>query len=383
MLPLALLATGCHLVLPEVSQQPLVHNPFPQLSRVAVVPFFNQSAEPTVDGRQFAAAYYAELQDIPGFEVVPVTAVEAAMRQWGITFDPPEQAVDQARWLAKKLGVDAVVIGTVTDYSPYYPPRCGVRVEWYAANEGFHEIPAGYGLPWGTSKEEYIPDRLVFEAEMALARAQMETQSPTVAAAEATHELQPMREPAALEAIPLPPPADPFDEGDADIGAEQAESLPPPPNANPLRDDAAGASDAGNALRGASFDEPIDASGPMIASDASAGAFGANGMLPEGWPDARGFTPPGPSPVRPTAEPNPGPVMTHTRVFRGSDPDFTAALASYVGFRDDARFGGWQSYLSRSDDFVRFCCHLHLVEMLSARGGSDQTRVVRRWSDNR
>lgn len=380
LLPLALLATGCKLVLPEVSHQPMVHNPFPQLSRVAVVPFFNQSDEPTVDGREFALAYYAELQDIPGFEVVPVSAVEAAMRQWGITFDPPEQAVEQARWLAKKLGVDAVVIGTVTDFSPYYPPRCGVRVEWYAANEGFHEIPAGYGLPWGTSKEEYIPERLVFEAEMALARAQMDTQSPTVVAPSGPVDLESLREPVLLEAIPLAPPADPFDES-------EVESLPPPPDTNPLRDGEADASDAGNGLRGASFDQAmdgaIDASGPMTGADGAVDAFAMNGMLPPEWPDARGFSPPGPSPVRPTAEPNPGPIMTHTRVFRGTDPEFTAALASYVDFRDDARFGGWESYLSRSEDFVRFCCHLHLVEMLSARGGSDETRVVRRWSEGR
>ena len=40
-----------------------------------------------------------------------------------------------------------------------------------SANPGFHEIPAGYGLPWGTPDEEFIPAPLVFEAEMALARA--------------------------------------------------------------------------------------------------------------------------------------------------------------------------------------------------------------------
>ena len=69
----------------------------------------------------------------------------------------------EARRLANILGVDAVVIGSVTDYTPYYPPRCGMRVEWYAANPGFHEIPPGYGLPWGTPEEEYIPAPLVFE----------------------------------------------------------------------------------------------------------------------------------------------------------------------------------------------------------------------------
>ena len=86
------------------------------------------------------------------------------------------------RRLADVLEVDAVVVGAVTDYSPYYPPRCGMRVEWYARNPGFHEIPAGYGLPWGTPDEEFIPAPLVFEAELALAKAQLATQSPNCAA---------------------------------------------------------------------------------------------------------------------------------------------------------------------------------------------------------
>ena len=59
--------------------------------------------------------------------------------------------------------------------------------------------------------------------------------------------------------------------------------------------------------------------------------------------------------------------------------DRTEALASYYYFRDDARFGGWQAYLQRSNDFVRFCCHMHISEMLSARGGAGETRVVWRW----
>jgi hypothetical protein len=75
--------------------------------------------------------------------------------------------------------------------------------------------------------------------------------------------------------------------------------------------------------------------------------------------------------------------MTHTRIYSGNDGDFTEALANYYHFRNDARFGGWQNYLQRSDDFIRFCCHVHIAEMLSARGGADQTRVVYRWGDCR
>lgn len=71
--------------------------------------------------------------------------------------------------------------------------------------------------------------------------------------------------------------------------------------------------------------------------------------------------------------------MQHTRVYNGHDSEFTEALASYYFFRDDGRFGGWQTYLQRSDDFIRFCCHMHIWEMLSARGGAGETRVVWRW----
>ncbi|MGL4514057.1 MAG: hypothetical protein ACRCT8_13280 [Lacipirellulaceae bacterium] len=331
---------GCNLVLPETTHQPLVHNPFPQLSRVAVLPFFNQSEEPTVDGREFALAYYAEVQGTPGYEVVPVGVAEKMAVDLKIDLSRPEER----RRLGQALGVDAIVLGTVTDYSPYYPPRCGLRVDWYAANAGFHEIPAGYGLPWGTPQEEYIPSTLVFEAEHALARAQLATQSPVT--------------PDGMPAEPAPLP----------------EGLQP---------------NGGKSATRATLDAPI-AEGDSISPDAvttapdgAHGAASAIGPLPAGWPDARGFTPPGPVAQRPQAESFDGAVMTHTRVFRSTDTDFTSALAGYVGFRDDARFGGWESYLDRSEDFIRFCCHLHLVEMLSARGGADESRVVNRWSSNR
>src|SRR4051812_25460417 len=63
--------SGCALW-PDRIMEPQFHNPFPQIFKVAVLPFFNQSAEPTVDGEAVAMAYYNELQAIPGFEVMPV-----------------------------------------------------------------------------------------------------------------------------------------------------------------------------------------------------------------------------------------------------------------------------------------------------------------------
>ena len=75
--------------------------------------------------------------------------------------------------------------------------------------------------------------------------------------------------------------------------------------------------------------------------------------------------------------------MTHTKIYHGHNSDFTDALESYAHYREDRRLGGWQSYLERSDDFLRFCCHMHISELLSARGGGIETRVVWTWPDGR
>lgn len=400
---------GCHLMLADVTHVPVVHNPFPQLSRVAVVPFFNQTDQATVDGRQFAMAYFAELQSIPGYEVVPVGVVEEAIVAGTIDLSDPAKAADEARRLAKSLGVDAVVIGAVTDYTPYYPPRCGLRIEWYAANPGFHPIPAGYGLPWGTPDEEYIPDALVFEAEMALAREQMATQSPECGpmteGCTARTEVEPgLAEPSAGPSLGSPAPGEGSMPAPLPDEANQPEPLPAPEPSETEQSEiepseaegeqATQPEEAGDAEAGAeggakttsyqiaTGEETLNGGVATGATEVT-GAIDITGGAPAGWPDARGFTPAGPSSVRPPCIPQNGPVMTHTRVFQGHDPDFTAALAGYVSYRDDARFGGWQSYLERSDDFIRFCCHLHLQEMLSARGGGGETRVVRRWSERR
>jgi hypothetical protein len=390
-------APGCSLIFPDISHEPVVHNPFPQLNKVAIAPFFNQSNEPTVDGRKFALAYFAELQAVPGFEVVPLGVVETAIVENQVNLANP----GEARRLANILGVDAVVVGSVTDYTPYYPPRCGLRVEWYAANAGFHEIPPGYGLPWGTPEEEYIPAPLVFESEFALAKAQLKTQTPLCE----KPSLDPPEVPAEAPQIdpklqpggpPLPPPAKLNSPGKQENAPNAPASGAPSPKPTLQKQTARENAHVTRALyeQNVASEElpPGDSTtnslpAPLESASAAAGvttdSFGAHGAMPANWPDERGFIPPPPSPERPACCPHNGPVMAHTRIYSGNDSEFTEALASYYHFRDDARFGGWQNYLQRSDDFIRFCCHMHISEMLSARGGAGETRVVWQWSDCR
>jgi len=315
----ALVSAGCA-AFPDRRVEPQYHNPFPQLHRVAVLPFYNQSAEPTVDGESVALSYYNELQDIPGFEVMPVGVSKQLLIASGIE---PRTGSDFQK-LARAMNVDAVLVGSITEYSPYYPPRIGLAVDWYAANASFHPIPAGYGLPWGRAEEEYIPSTLVQQSEFELARQQLKTQTPEM-------------------------PADQLDDPLAG-GVSHASA------AETSRLEGATARNAGTS--GAGDDYP---------------------HLPPDWPDPRGFVPPAPSPIRPTPRPQHEPIITHTRIYHGQDAQLTELLENYYFFRDDARFGGWLGYLQRPDDYVRFCCYVHVTETLAARGGAGEGRVVYRW----
>lgn len=291
---LALAGGGCASALGTLPfaplHEPTVQNPFPELARVAVAPFFNLSAEPTVDGRQFGIDYYNELQAVPGFEVVPIGVVENALVEHKLDLGNGQDA----QRLAQLLGVDAIVVGAVTDYSPYYPQRVGLRVEWYAARPELCPIPAGYGLPLGTREACDLPKTLVYEAEMAAARGELD-------------EAAAGREPALLP------------------GSDAAVAAP--------------------------------LSGMAVPHSAVAAPH--------------------------SAVAGPRPVLTHTRVYHGNDAHVTEALKTYARFRDDDRGGGWSGYLQRSDDLIRFCCRMHIHEMLTARGGAGETRVVWSGADDR
>ena len=312
-LPAALLAislalAGCNFI-PDVRHQERFHNPFPQLHRVAVLPFRNQSEEPTLSGADVSAAYAHELQAVPGFEVLPLGAVQNQLAYYEQqVLQRPAATTDDFRGFAAYLGVDAVLQGAVTDFEPYYPPRLTLKVNWYAANPAYHPIPAGYGLPWGEEGEEDIPEWVRLEAERELAAEQL--------------------------AI-ITPPASSTEQMDGPVVAAGATELPQ----------------------------------LELAEEPAAAA----------WPDPEGFIPPAPAEYNAAAAESAGPVIEHMAAYNGSDEDFTYELEQYYYFRDDERFGGWEAYLQRSEDFIRFCCHLHLKQTLTARGGALEKRTAVRW----
>jgi hypothetical protein len=322
--------SGCAFF-PDIRHKPQVINPFPQITTVAVLPFFNQSQEPTLSGQRVAEAYMHELQSIRGFQVLPIGVVQGKI----LELNRPLATGQDFQALAQHMGVDAVLVGSITDYEAYYPPRMTIKVSWYAANPGFHPVKPGYGLPWGTKREKDIPRWVHLEAQRALAAEQLKTQTPSAASSpESTNAIMPEdRRAAGL----------PFQH------------------------------------------DPTEHSKDLVHSADSQGEiskFSADG-LPADWPDPNGFIPDPPAAKRPELIAQHEPIISHISSFNGSDEDFTEQLANYFYFRDDARFGGWQAYLQRSEDFIRFCCYLHLHETLISRGGQDKSRLILRWPIDR
>ena len=315
--------SGCSLV-PDVRHKPQLINPFPQIQRVAVLPFINQSEEPTLSGERVALAYANEIQSIRGFEVLPLGATKIKLSE----FNQPLASGEDFQAFARFLGVDAVVLGAVTDFSSYYPPRMSMKVNWYAANPGFHPIQPGYGLPWGTSEEKKIPRWVHNEAQRALAAEQLKSQTPAMP-----------------EAVPIMP-----------------EDRLPKPLSSAEQPATPGVGDASLSIAEGDYQQQA---------------------LPADWPDPRGFIPDGPQTQRPPLLAQHEPIISHMRSFNGHDEDLTEQLEDYFYFRDDARFGGWQAYLQRSEDFIRFCCYQHLSETLISRGGQDKSRLIFRWPIDR
>jgi hypothetical protein len=99
----------------------------------AVAPALNLSGQPGVDPLLQADRLFAELEAVRGIRAVPVNRVVQAYAALGL--DGISSAAD-ARAVCAQLGVDALVVPTVTLYDPYAPPTMAASIQIYPAAEG-------------------------------------------------------------------------------------------------------------------------------------------------------------------------------------------------------------------------------------------------------
>ncbi|MCA9006173.1 MAG: hypothetical protein KDA70_12955 [Planctomycetaceae bacterium] len=372
-----------------------VTNPNPRLKTVALVPFFNLSQEPDVDGRRFALAYYSELQKVPGFQVLPLGVSEVAMVENKLSMNNPDDVLK----LAKILNVDAVVIGAVTDYSPYYPPRIGMQVSWYSPHS--QEFIPGMPLLVEERHAEKSMLNKLFKMDRVAAREvrhEEHRQNKEVRHAahieqKETRKAEKELRKAGMKDCPEGCPvefSEPTTTENAVIRGQSTDSL----DSWPYTQNQSGiVQAAAQANQGSpSLDEPLHAPLPTDSqSKVGAGPKVGAGqqILPAPKPGISSSSIPPqsntsvvkqfedycpPTQVG-TYDPH-QPFMSYTRLFDGSDAALVAHLRDYLEVSGDRRSGGWEAYLHRSEDFIRFTSHLMILEMLTLHGGQAKHQII-------
>lgn len=114
----------------KITQPNPIHSPYPGPKVWAVLPFRNESGTSLVDGTAFADRLTQQIQQVEGIDVLPVNRVIETIFQ-----DQPDvviDSVDEIYQLINLLDVDGVIVGTITAYDPYNPPKIGSLVQLYS-----------------------------------------------------------------------------------------------------------------------------------------------------------------------------------------------------------------------------------------------------------
>ena len=93
-----------------------------------VVPLRNESGTSAVDRLAVSDAVVQAAEEVRGVTCVPLNRTLGAMKAIGMV--EPESPADLSR-LAQAMGVDGLIVGSVTAYDPYDPPTMGLALALY------------------------------------------------------------------------------------------------------------------------------------------------------------------------------------------------------------------------------------------------------------
>ena len=103
-------------------------SPYPEPQLWAVAPFGNESGVTLVETYRIADMFTEQVQQVQGLDSIPVNRVIEAMRL--LDLERVETTRD-ASTLMRVLGVDALMVGTVTAFDPYMPPKLGIAIQLF------------------------------------------------------------------------------------------------------------------------------------------------------------------------------------------------------------------------------------------------------------
>lgn len=95
----------------------------------AVAPLRNETGTTLADAYEVSDKVVAAASQVQGVRVVPLNRTIAAMRALRMS-DLKSPA--EVRQLASELGVDGVIVGSITAWDPYDPPKLGIALALYA-----------------------------------------------------------------------------------------------------------------------------------------------------------------------------------------------------------------------------------------------------------
>jgi hypothetical protein len=91
----------------------------------AVAPLRNESGTSVVESMEMCDELVARVSEVRGLAAIPMNRVIATMRAIGMR---EVNTPGDARTLAQALGVDSIIVGSVTSWDPYDPPRIGLTL---------------------------------------------------------------------------------------------------------------------------------------------------------------------------------------------------------------------------------------------------------------
>ncbi len=94
----------------------------------AIAPLRNDSGSLQADGLVMADHLHRQLENASNLDVLPVNRTLAAMQALNM---PQVTSPSQAVQLMRVLGADGLVVGSITAYDPYDPPKLGLTLELY------------------------------------------------------------------------------------------------------------------------------------------------------------------------------------------------------------------------------------------------------------
>lgn len=106
----------------------------------ALAPLRNESGVSQVDVLAVSDTFVGVLTEVRGITCLPMNRTLAAMRALDMA---SVNSPTDAKRLAAMLGADGVVVGTITAWEPYDPPKLGVNVALFARDGAMGVSPTG------------------------------------------------------------------------------------------------------------------------------------------------------------------------------------------------------------------------------------------------